>query len=49
MKSNLTPEAVGSEVGHIRFNNSLTESEYTFSLKSTLKDDAIDIISETQY
>lgn len=52
MKSNLTPEAVGTEVGQVRFNNSLTihsESEYTFSLKSDLQYDAIDIISGKQY
>jgi len=48
MKSNPTPEAVGSEVGHIRLNKNLTiysESEFTCSLKS--KDDAI--ISEKKF
>ncbi len=53
MKTNLTPEAAGSVVGHIWCNNRRkTALQYVCSLKSTLKDHANhctkppDIVSE---
>ncbi len=53
MKSNVTPEAAGSVVGHIWFNNRRkTALQYVCLLKSTLKYDANhctkppDIVSE---